>query len=468
MAVILDPERVRPYVSLLNRSTASLHREDLDPDRSHPEVVAFALARSEWMVRDGHVGLAAVRSAAWWLASDPTARRAFAAAARSSRSPEAPTWQFIAGALPWLETLHHRTLRPPAPRRSVRVLRPTRVLVPLRLAPGLSALAETAGRLAAERVARFRAAHRPDAASAAGAARLVASLLAERPPVRIAAGERILYDPEGGADPAALEARLGSAPAEALAGLEAELGAIARVTRAFRARFGDGGGPGELPGLERGGYTWLDPRGPILVVDLDEPGIDRLGGPPLPFALPMAAARAAHEWGHLAAHRGAVAPDPDAARSAQAALGQALVGLVRCAPPRLRPPGDPARLGTALMHRLLARLPDLRANLVAARLLAPEEAEVYLWHNLRPRPDPVDPPDLWRRLLLDLHEMQYLVIGAFGVAVPDPVGLYLDVTGSREALVHTGLVSEAALREVAGVLADRYRLERLRWDDPAA
>src|SRR5262245_7636954 len=44
VAVVHEPDAVRPFASLLNTSTWTLYASDLDPERSDPELVAYLLA----------------------------------------------------------------------------------------------------------------------------------------------------------------------------------------------------------------------------------------------------------------------------------------------------------------------------------------------------------------------------------------------------------------------------------------
>ena len=87
----------------------------------------------------------------------------------------------------------------------------------------------------------------------------------------------------------------------AVAAVHADLAAIDRHTRAFLAALVD---PRRAAGAAaehvQSGYTYLHAERRLIAYNLDEPGMERLHGPPLPFARAMVGARTVHEWAHLA------------------------------------------------------------------------------------------------------------------------------------------------------------------------
>jgi hypothetical protein len=132
IAVLRDGARVRPYASLLNTSAFVLHESDLDPERSHPELAAYALLAGDRMVETGEVTRVVLDLAPYWLERSPAEVRAFAAAAAASISSDGSMFRLVADALPWLRELRHETLRPPRMGRH-RLVPGTGLLVPRRL-----------------------------------------------------------------------------------------------------------------------------------------------------------------------------------------------------------------------------------------------------------------------------------------------------------------------------------------------
>ena len=128
--VATQPERVRPYVQLLNTSAWLVYGSDLDPATSHPELLAYVLVLGDHMAWTGEVSTASVRSAAWWLERSDEECEAFAAAAARSTRPDAAAYVAVADALPWLRRLHHVELAPAPASVRVRAVPQTGLGVP--------------------------------------------------------------------------------------------------------------------------------------------------------------------------------------------------------------------------------------------------------------------------------------------------------------------------------------------------
>src|SRR5262249_905488 len=84
IAVLRDARAVHPYVQLLNTSAWTLYETDLDPERSHPEFVAYLLAHGDRMAQTGEVTRAALYNAAWWFTRSDDECAAFTAAAAAT------------------------------------------------------------------------------------------------------------------------------------------------------------------------------------------------------------------------------------------------------------------------------------------------------------------------------------------------------------------------------------------------
>jgi len=152
-----------------------------------------------------------------------------------------------------------------------------------------------------------------------------------------------------------------------------------------------------LPALQantfQSGYTSLHATRRLVAYNLYEPGMERLHGPPLPFAREMVGARTAHEWGHLADAAGWVPRTVSSGEYAtlRSALAGTLDAAIAAAPAAVRraSAADLTALGAdgcadaALARLTLTRMPDYRANLVARELLTEAERETYVRHNIR-------------------------------------------------------------------------------------
>ncbi len=485
VAVVREPLAVRPYVSLLNTSTWLLYAADVDPARSDPEFLAALLAHGDWMAQTGEVALAAVRGAAWWLERTDAECAAFATAAARSTRPDAAAWQALADSLPWLRRLRHETVRPPLVVSPHRPIPGTGLLVPHGLDDEPPRLAERWTAAAQRTLATYHAAwrRRDDAAVRA----LCDWLAGERPPLLVTTtGGRPLWDPEAPARVEALRGELAAADGVAVAAVHADLAVVARHTRAFLAAVVEPAGlPPPQPNTIQRGYTFLHADRRLVAYNLHEPGMERLHGPPLPFARDMVGARTAHEWAHLADAAGWVprTVTRDDYRARRDALAAALAGAIAAAPAAVRRATAedlavlaPARgadgAGAALARLTVTRMPDYRANLVARAFMSAAERETYVRHNIRTLRGEYPAPQLWRMLVRYLFEYQYLLPALGFTRVADPRAFFVHSTWFADDFLATGVLDEArfdALAAAVGRLCACHAVDpaRLRLPAPA-
>jgi len=472
-----DPLAVRPWVQLLGTSAWLLYADDLDPARSHPELLAWLLAVGDRMAATGEVTMAAVQAAAWWLVADDAAASAFGAAARRVRRPDAAAVAATADAVAWMRRLHHETLRPPPAGPPERPIPGTGLLVPRALEaepPRLVGrwVAAAEGAVSAWR-GRWR---REDGDAVAALGRWLAD---DVPPLLVTERDTLLWDPDVASRTAPLEAALAHADGVAVAAMRDDLAVVARHGRAFLDAVVD---PATLPAAapevdaEQRGYSHLHPGRRLVAYDVAEPGMERRQGPPLPWARAMLAARTAHEWGHLADAAGFVARTVDEVEWARRVrrLGALFDDTVAAAPSRVRraTAADLSALareaptaGAALARIALARLPDWRANLVARAFLSDLEAEVYARHNVRALSSAYPPAARWRRLARPLYEYQYLRPALGFVRLDDPRAFLFDSTWVADDLVAPGFVDGArfdALAEAVGACCEAHAVDPAR------
>jgi hypothetical protein len=419
VAVVADDTAVRPYSQLLNTSAWLLYASDLDPERSHPEYVAYLLAHGDRMAVSGEVTMAAMHAAAWWIERTDDECAAFATAAARATRNDVAGYQAIAAALPWLRRLRHADLCPPRVVSPHRAVPGTGLLVPHALEQEPPALVVRWRAVAERALEAYRAAwarREPEALQA------LAGWLADAAPPLVVTAEsgRVVWDPEAPEQTDTLRGLLANADGVAMRAIHDDLRVVERCTRAFLGAVIDTTALDALPvDADQSGYSYLHRERRLIAYNLDEAGMERRCGPPLPFARAMLAARTVHEWAHLADGAGWVWRTLDAAgwQEAQGALATMLDATIAAAPPaiRTRTGGDLARLakdggspGTALARIVLTRLPDYRANLVARPFLDAHERETYVRHNIRTLRGEYPPDALWRMLVRYLYEYQYL------------------------------------------------------------
>lgn len=482
VSIVLDPDRVRPYVQLLNVSSWTLYETDFDPDGSTAEFAAYLFVHGDRMSQTGEVTRAAVLAAPYWFDRSDAECAQFALGAQRSSRPDAAGFRALAEALPWMRQLSHETLRPPPLLAAYRSIPESGLLVRRDLEAAPAALVQRWEAAARSAVNRFRA--RQPASDSRESRRLCEWLAETRPPLLICGQRgRILWDPECPDRIAALRDELRAATAPALADIRADLEIVWRRTRAFHAALRN---PHALPrphaAMEQRGYVYLhSPRG-LIAYNLHEPGLERLESPAIPYARAMLAARTVHEWAHLAVDAGWVPMQlrPEEFAAAAAALAAELDAVVKRAPAAIRssteadlrellvsssPPdrgglleltrGLAPSVGLSLARIILRRLPDFQANLLAQSFLDPAERETYVRHNVRELRSQFPPQRRWRMLARYLYEYQYLRFSA----VEEREEFFLRSTWFDADFIHSGILDRAGFRRLAaavGRLGDAF------------
>jgi hypothetical protein len=472
VAVVSDPVAVHPYAQLLNTSAWTMYAGDFDPEASDPELAAYLLAHGDRMAIAGEVTLAALHNAAWWLERTDDECTAFAAAARRSTRPDGDGVRAVAEALPWLRRLKHETVAPPLVMSPHRAIPGTGLLVPRALEHEPRALVDAWNAAARRAVDAYATRGR---SSPAGEIDTVATWLAtDAPPLLVTAeGGRIVWDPEHRERLGTLRTMLKRGDAAAIAAVGGDLRVVARHTLAFRAALAD---PTALakpaPETEQSGYCYLHRDRALIAYNLEEPGMERLRGPALPYATFMLGARAVHEWAHLAVDAGwvpRVASDAEfAARRTR--LADLLTAVMASMPPSVRTitARDLADIGAGgspadgLVGLFLARLSDWQSNLLARRFVDDAEMETYVRHNIRTLRPSYPPTALFRMLVRYLFEYQYLSLST----VPDAATFLMRSTWFDADFIASGVLDAQRFVELAdagAALCASYAVDESRF-----
>lgn len=477
VAVVHDADTVRPYASLLNTSTWMLYASDLDPEASDPELVAYLLAHGERMTETGEVTLVAVHLAPWWFERSTDERAAFRAAAFASTRPDAAMLQAVAEAVPWLRELRHARLRPPR-QGAHRPIPGTGLLVPRAHESEPDRLVARCRAEASATLASFHESFR--AADAAAADEVTTWLATDAPPLLVTGGRgEIVWDPEAPTETGALRGRLATASGAVLNDVLSDLRVIARHTRLFLGALTDPSAlPAPDPTTAQSGYSYLHLERRLVAYNLDEPGIERLAVPSLPYARAMLGARTIHEWAHVAVD-GGLAPRTIGEAAWQALLADFATLLddaiaraprtvrERCAPD-LRALSRDGSPGSALAAIFASRIPDYQSNLLGFPFLSLAERESYVRQNVRPLAREYRPEQLWRQLVRTLYEYQYLSFSR----VPDRRRFFLGTTRVEHDFFACGVLDGGrfdALCEAARALCAAHAVDaaRVRLPDAA-
>jgi hypothetical protein len=460
VGVVTEPFAVRPYAQLLNTSTWLLYESDFDPVSSHPEFAAYLLAHGDRMTLTGEVTMAALHNAAYWFERTEAECAAFASAAARSTRPDAAAFRHLAAAIPWLRQLHHTDLRPPPSLGSSRTIPGSGLSVPRVIEASPPALVQQWTEVAQSAVSAFYAAWR--AADRNAVATLCDWLAAEAPPLLITRqGGGILWDPDVPGRVGALRAELRCASGAGVCEITADLSVIERHSRDFLAALVD---PLALPApsadTEQGGYCYMHRSRRLLAYNLHERDIERLQSPALPYARAMLGARAVHEWAHLAVQAGWVPSRVTTDRLGALAhdLAEQLERVIADAPSatRQQTARDLTALqtaattpGTALVHILMARMPDYQANLLLQRFSKEIERETYVRQNIRTLRPEYTPDQLWRMLARYLMEFQYLRFSA----VTDPRTFFLTSTWFDSDFLASGIFDDSQFDGLTAAVA---------------
>lgn len=467
VALVRDPMSVRPYVQLLNTSSWMLYEQDFDTATSTPELAAYLLVHADRMALTGEVTRAAVLDAAYWFERTDDECRSFARGAQQSTRPDADAFRALAAALPWLRQLSHETLRPPALINAYRAIPNSGLLVRKDLEAAPQALVRQWGDVANHALAQFRG--RSTRADSRSITRLTDWLAGERPQFLICGRrERVLWDPHEPERVSTLRNELKASNAAALDDIAADLAVVQAKTLAFHDALSD---PEALPrsagAMERGGYVFLHGERGLITYNLDEPGLERLQSPAIPYARAMLGARTIHEWAHLAVGAGwvprrvtdetfasliatAAGRFDEVVNAAPAAIGRRTAGDLRTL---LASTSARSSIGHALVGIILNRIDDYQANLLAQRFLTLAERETYVRQNIRELRSQNPPEQLWRMLARYLYEYQYLGFSA----VDDREDYFLRSTWFDADFIATGVMDREMFRALATGVGDICR-----------
>lgn len=472
VAVVRDASRLRPFVALLNTSTWTIYESDLDPESSHAELVTYALLHGDRLVEAPEIGRVAIDLAPYWLERSPAELRSFAEAARASTSPDGPIFRAVAEALPWLRELRHETLRPPR-LGTHRAIPGTGLLVPRRLEARPEELVERCREGARTALAEFHA--RLGGSGADAAERLTTWLATTAPRLLVNGGgsPEPLWEPSSPARLDRLSAAVAKGTSAALEDVLSDLQVISRHTERFLTSVVD---PAALSrpdaAAAQRGYTFLHRERGILAYDLDEPGLERLRTPSLPYAREMLGARSWHEWAHVADDAGWVPRTVEEGRwrEIEGCFASGLDEVLRNAPRAVRAETErdleslpsPGSAGERLVQLFETRLPDYRANLLACRFMSEGERETYVRQNVRALHREYAPAARWRLLVRYLYEFQYLSFSA----VEDRRSYFLESTGFRHEFFDLDLLDDEtfdALAFAARALCEAHAVDDSRF-----
>jgi hypothetical protein len=453
---ITAADTTRPFFQPLPDMSAVVYAADLDPDLSTPEHAAFQLLFAERLGQSKRYGKALLASLPFLLSLDEAQTAAFIRGAERSTRPDAEMPRRLAALLPRIRAhaLAEGAGLGATPPDGWGKLQGTGLAIDRAFFPELARLGSeveaVAGAVATsylERQRRRTGRHEDD---------VVTFLRESRPQLLVLSEDgETLWDPDRPTDTDALSgalASIGELPAKSLV---ADLTTIDRVTKRFFEAIAEPSAL-EVPveSLEEAGGVFVHHERKLVAYALVQPGLDaRLEAAP-PVHRMLLAARTAHEWGHLAVDSGLV-PIPEKNRrrfdEASEELRALFLRIYGKMPASAKPMLDEEvaeleKSGTRIEMLPLTRIEDYRSNLIARRILRPEELEAYVRVNVRSLA--AEPIGVLQKLARYAYESQYLGL----ISMTDPFLYLFSGTYLREELIASDLVSEAALRELFGLV----------------
>ncbi len=459
LVVVRDGAAIRPFFQPLARSSWVVHECDFDDARSSIEIGAYGLAHAERMGLVGDALGAYVADLSWWIALDDEEAALFTDGAARSTRPDAAALRILAEALPWLRSLFDLGVRPPPAGASTASRIPgTEIVLPAGLLPSVTRLLSELDRATRDVASSF--ARRPAAPASKKPRPLEVVtdwLRARRPPILLAGSKgETVWDPSSPNHLGPLKNAIPRTDARCAASMIADLTVMADRTGAFLAKVRDPAGlPASSGAVDAGDGVWVVPARRLLAYALVQRGLRPTEEPAPPLWRWLLAARAAHEWAHLAEDAGWVAV-PEHRREEHASALKEVDGafqrIIDGAAPVFAAvaAGEASKSGAAagaspaatFTRMVFARVGDWRANLLAREILPPEELWAYARQNARTHAQSGLGP--FAQLARHAIEVHYLALAG----AEDPAGALFASTFFADHFVAAGLADEARVREL--------------------
>lgn len=476
LAIVDRPDWVRPFFQVFHKNSWLLYRSDVDPKHSSIEFAVFLLLFSERLGLVRQILPALAANLSYFVCLDPERRADFASGARSQIRPDAVIWHALADALDELAEQHHVELNPPALALPHAQFDPVSGLLLDSVArQRLDQLHDDARRGAVAAIDRHVAAHA--CIASAGVRQLGEWLAAVGPRVLVCGADlSILWDPDRPGELAGLDRAIPEISASALHSVTADLEIIDARTSAFLDDLVDADALSTPAGyLTATGLCHIHPDRRLLAYVIGGGDHDyRLRQAAPPYERLMLAARAAHEWGHLAAQSGWVGVPTESEREA----GRLFEGMADLLDASLKAAPGPwqqailahnapiaardGSLGRGLVRAIRSRLEDYSANLVARRFLAADEMQTYVRNNVACRIDEYRREEAYQEILRYAYELQYLSLAG----IRQPSEWLSACTWFERRFVEPGLIKPAAwteLIELMGALCALIRVDESRF-----
>jgi len=451
---ITAPEETRPYYQPFAGASWLFYEGDFDPAHSSVELGTYLLVLAERLGISGELRSAVLMTLSYFGTLDDEQAASFCEGCRRTNRPDADALRALADALPWLRELHHVALNPPeGASEPVSEIPGTGLFAPNSRVVDLEALVMRFHEVASSVASRYLQQQKSTRSAKVRPVEQLASWLREVCPSVLLTDEDgdVLWDPEESERIDRVEARLADIAERPAVGLRADLDVVSQRTRAFMdaLRSPDALRPAGDP-LEQEGGTFIHPSRLLMVYSLAQPGLDPTVEAAPPYHRLLLGSRTMHEWGHLAVDAGMVPIAPEKAgehHDAHVALGELFDRIVAEAPAQFaglaqREVSALAAEACTLADMPLRRMEDYQVNVLARRLLPPEEMEAYVRNNVRSLVKERSGPYL--KIARYAYEFQYLRLAS----IDEPLDYFLKVTWFEPHFIGRGLMTKARTVEL--------------------
>lgn len=467
IGIVTDPDQVRPFAQPFHNNSWLLYRDDFIPETSSIEFATYLFLHAErtWLTQSTDMAWRA--NLTYLLILKPEQQADFINGCQSTTRPDHNAFIALADALPNLNGIHHRLFKPPANAQiSEHQYTGDHLAIPAEVSDLLSNIQETWSAVNHKCLAGFFAQHTDHKD---GHASSVLEWLRTHQPDLIITGddETIIWSPAE-LDPqlntGALQQQLQHAGKNVIDSILADIETITTITSQFHAVLKQ---PEQLAKpasyMQPGGLCYIHPDHAMMTYSLcRKHHPERLRMAAQPYTRLMLQARAAHEWGHLAAESGWVGV-PEQLQTERINITQRLTTLLDniVTSRDIQLPDQPT--GKQLLKRLLIRIEDYQANLVAKQLLPVDAMDTYVRNNVHAHWQEYSDQGQYMLLLRYAYEFQYLYLSS----IRNPLQWFLSSTWFSDYYLQRNIITADQfehLLELTRALCSHFRIASHQLD----
>lgn len=481
ICIVTDSGLVHPYFQPYNKNSWLLYSDDLEAESSSLEFVVFQFFHIERMWLIGKIDPLLYANFSYFLTLTETQVQNFIEGCQKTTRPDHTGFRALAQAIPTIRGLYHQQLNKPDTRlNNVRVMHDTGLVVPASAHQTLGQLQQVWSKTTQSVITAHQNLH---SKVSVDAGKTIEHWLNTQQPKLLITGNidgdpnGILWAPSSVSESNRLREVFSQVSESAEPCILADLKVIDDHSRRFLKSLRQ---PDQLSKpasyMTEGGLSYIHKNYMLVAYNLGQTrNLTRLWQPAPPYERLMLAARTVHEWGHLAAESGWVII-PQEYQQKRQALEQSLVTLFdqihscvpikiqnQIAPEVTRLQAETGSLGQTLLKRMLVRIEDYMANLVASRFLNADEMDTYVRNNVHCHLQDYSSEGLYMQLIRQAYEFQYLHLSR----IENPLQWFYGSTWFVEYFVDNDIISKALfeqLTEVVGAICNCYTVDESKFD----